>query len=178
MGAALVRRGLIRGREGNLSCRLPDGAILLTPRGVDKGRLSGPDLVRCEAEREPPAAASSEAKAHLAVYRTCPEVRALVHAHPPAVLALSALGRAPSPERLMEGLALVPRVEVVAALPPGGRELADGCAEAMRRAPAAVLRRHGALCAGADLWEALDRVEVLELLARVELGLAGPNEAP
>jgi len=173
VGAALVRSGLIRGREGNLSCRLADGAILLTPRGRDKGRLAGPELVRCEPGLPPPPAASSEAKAHLAVYRACPDVLALVHAHPAAVLTLSALGRLPSPTLLKEGNLLVPHIEAVAALPPGSQELAEACASAIRRAPAAVLRQHGALCAGADLWQALDRVEALELLARIELGLGG-----
>jgi len=107
---------------------------------------------------------------HLEVYRACPDVLALVHAHPTSALALSALGRVPSPALLLEGMALVPRIELVEPLPPGSQELAEACACAIRRAPAAVLKRHGVLCAGRDLREALDRVEVLELLAQIELG--------
>lgn len=173
VGSALSRRGLIRGREGNISCRLDDGDILLTPRGADKGRLSGSDLIRCAPDVPPPREASSEAKAHLEVYRRCPEARALVHAHPPAVLALSALGRVPSPELLLEGKGLVSRIEFVPAFPPGSQELADACARAVRVAPAVVLREHGALSAGTDLWQALERVEVMELLASIELARSG-----
>ena len=134
VGAALSRRGLIRGREGNLSCRLPDGAILLTPRGADKGRLFGPELVRCVLEVAPPPEASSEAMAHLEVYRRCPDVCALVHAHPPAALALAALGRVPSPELLLEGSRVVPRIGFVPVLTPGSQDLADAWARAVRSA--------------------------------------------
>ena len=173
VGSALSRRGLIRGREGNLSCRLADGTILVTPRGADKGRLRGTELVRCTPGVPPPADASSEVKAHIEVYRSCPQVLALVHAHPPSVLALSALGAVPPPELLLEGRALVPRIELVPALPPGSQELADACARAVQLAPAVILCEHGALCAGADLWQALDRIEVLELLASIERARSG-----
>lgn len=173
VGSALSRRGLIGGREGNLSCRLEDGVILVTPRGAYKGRMSCSDMVRCAPFQPPPPGASSEAKAHLEVYRRCPEVRALIHAHPPAVLALSALGRVPSPDILLEGKALVPRIELVPAITAGSSELADACGRAIQLAPAAILLEHGALCAGEDLWQALDRVEVLELLASIDLAGAG-----
>lgn len=168
-GAVLARRGLVRGREGNLSCRIGSGAVLLTPRGADKGRLTGADLVLGALDGAPPAAASSEALAHYAVYRACPDVQALVHAHPPGVLALAASGWVPDPHALEEGLALVPRVELVPAAAPGSEDLAAACADALRRAPAAVLLGHGVFCAGNDLAQAVERVEVLELLAGVAL---------
>ncbi len=172
-GSALARRGLVRGVEGNLSCRLAGEEALLTPAGADKGRLSASALRRCRIAEAPPAGVSSEARMHLAVYRDCPDVQAIVHAHPANVLALSALGRVPSPALLREGEALVPRVEAVPPLPPGSRELAEACARAMRRAPAVVLLEHGAVCAGDDLAQALLRVEVLELLAAIELARSG-----
>jgi L-fuculose-phosphate aldolase len=169
VGAALVRRGLIRGREGNLSCRLDARTILLTPRGADKGRLAASDLVRCRLDEPPGARASSEALAHLAVYRRCPAAQALVHAHPRDLLALSGRGLVPDPGLLDEGLVIVPRIENVPPLPPGSERLAEACAEALARAPVAVVRRHGVFCSGGDLWEALQRVEVVELLAGIVL---------
>ncbi len=173
VGSALARRGLVRGLEGNLSCRLGDGDVLITPGGADKGRLSGSDLRTCRLGEAPPTGVSSEARMHLAVYRECPGVLALVHAHPSAVLALSALGRVPSPSLLREGEALVRRIESVPPLAPGSRDLAESCADAMRRAPAVVLAEHGAVCAGDDLWQALWRLEALELLANIELARSG-----
>ena len=169
VGAALSRRGLIRGQEGNLSCRLDARTILLTPRGADKGRLTASDLVRCRLDEPPAPRASSEALAHLAVYRRCPAAQALVHAHPRDLLALSGRGLLPDPALLDEGLALVPRIENVPALPPGSERLAEACAEALARAPVVVVRRHGVFCSGADIWQALQRIEVVELLAGIAL---------
>jgi L-fuculose-phosphate aldolase len=174
-GATLARLGLIRGREGNLSCRLDERVVLVTPRGVDKGRLSAADLVRCPVGQVPPPQASTEAAAHLAAYRRCPSVGAIVHAHPPAVLSLAARALAPDPNLLDEGRALVARIELIAPLPPGSDELAFACAEALSRAPVVIVRGHGVFGSGADLWQALERVQVVELLAAMALtdGSAG-----
>jgi L-fuculose-phosphate aldolase len=178
VGATLSRRELIRGREGNLSCRLDDRTILLTPRGVDKGRLLSSDLVRCRLDQPPPAQASTEAPTHLAVYRRCPEVRALVHAHPPALLALAARGRRPDPELLEEGKVLVPRLELLLPMPPGSGRLAEACATALARVPVAVVRGHGVFCIGDDVWQALERVQVVELLAGLALAGQGGSTRP
>lgn len=173
VGGTLAMRGLVRGREGNLSCRLADGDVLLTPAGADKGRMFAENLRRCSLHNPPEAGVSSEARMHFAVYRNCPQVLSVVHAHPVAVLWLAALGRFPDPRMLREGAALLPRIEVVPSLQPGSRELAEECGRALQRAPALILLEHGVVCAGDDLWEALGRVEVLELLASVELARSG-----
>lgn len=168
-GAALAREGLIRGREGNLSCRLPDGRLLLTPRGTDKGRLTGARLVACRLDEPLPAEVSSEALMHFAIYRHCPAVGAIVHAHPPFVLSLESRGRLPSPSSLKEGEAVVPKIARVPLFPPGSPELAEACARALKRAPLAVMARHGAVAVGSGPADALARLEVAELLARIAL---------
>jgi L-fuculose-phosphate aldolase len=173
IGALLARRGLIRAAEGNLSCRLDDGRVLLTPRGTDKGRLDGAALIACTVAGDPPAAASSEALAHLETYRRRAAIGALVHAHPEALLALDACGELPEAADLKEGELLVGRIARVPALPPGSLELAVACAEALDDATVVVMARHGALAAGADLREAVARLEAAELLARVALARRG-----
>lgn len=173
VGALLARRGLIRAAEGNLSCRLDERCVLLTPRGADKGRLDGAALIACEVADDPPAAASSEALAHLETYRRHAAIGALVHAHPEALLALDARGELPEANDLKEGELLVGRIARVPALPPGSLELAVACAEALGDATVVVMARHGALAAGADLREAVARLEAAELLARVALARRG-----
>lgn len=172
-GATLARRGLIRHAEGNISCRIDDRRILVTPRGVAKGLLRGPDLVVCEVGATAPAAASSEVYLHLEVYRRIPLVSALVHAHPAALLALEHRGRLPDPRDLREGEQLVGSVALVAAHPPGSELLARACALALTESPVAVMSRHGVVAWGRDIWEALGRVEAVELLA--EVALAGSD---
>jgi ribulose-5-phosphate 4-epimerase/fuculose-1-phosphate aldolase len=170
VGAALARQGLIRGREGNISARLDDRWFLLTPTAADKRGLLAPDLLRCSQEGPLPSNASSEGLLHLETYRVLPAAGAVVHAHAPAVLALADRGELPDPRRLKEGEALVRAVAVVPALPPGSLELARTAAAALRANPVAVMQRHGLVAVGEDLWEALARVEVAELLARIALG--------
>jgi len=168
-GAAMARQGLIRGREGNLSARVDANTVLATPGGWDKGRLTSACLVRCPLGGAPPAEASSEIVAHFVVYLTLPDVGAIVHAHPPATLALASRGRVPNPARLREGEAVVGRVELVPPLPPGSVALAEACALALNRAPVVVLAEHGAFARGRDIAQALVRIETLELLAKVTL---------
>jgi L-fuculose-phosphate aldolase len=172
-GASLTRLGLIRGAEGNISVRVGATSVLVTPSGWAKGRLQGACLVLFHLDAEPPRGASSEALAHLLTYRRHPHIVALVHAHPPGVLALATRGAIPDPELLKEGRLLVPRVARVPALAPGSRELAEECAVALGRSPAVVMARHGAITSGSSLREALQRMEVLELLAQTALSAHG-----
>jgi len=169
VGATLARRGLIRHGEGNVSCRLDGRSFLVTPRGTDKGRLAGPNLVLCDLDASLPPAASSEALLHRETYRLCPDVQAIVHAHPSNVLALDSRGVLPDLGGLPEGEMLVGKIARVAVLPPGSQDLAENCARALRRAPVAVLARHGLVAVGGSLGEALARVEAVELLAQIAL---------
>jgi len=170
-GAALARRGLVRGPEGNISCRLGDGACLITPRSADKGRLSAAALIKVRLDGDDSDTASSELAIHAAVYAAAPEVTAVVHAHPASILALSQRGETPEPDLLLEGEALVGRVATVPAWAPGSEQLAEACADAVRLATVVVLARHGALAVGRSLREALLRLEIVELAAA--LALAG-----
>lgn len=178
VGAALGRQGLVRGREGNISCRLDESSFLLTPAGSDKRLLAAPVLMRCSIGAELPRGASSEGLMHRETYRSCPGVRALVHAHPPAVLALAARGQLPDPAWLKEGEAVVGSVARVPVLSPGSMALARACAEALRASAVAVMTGHGVVAAGRDLYEALARVEVTELLARLALASHRHAEDP
>jgi L-fuculose-phosphate aldolase len=168
-GALLARRGLIRGPEGNLSCRLDGRSILITPCGLDKGRLHGAELLRCDLESSPPPGSSSEAAIHFAAYAAAPALAALIHAHPPRLLGLDARGGLPDVELLIESRHLVGRIVRVPPLEPGSRELAEACRSALLEAPVAVLTRHGVLASGASVAEALLRVELVELLAAMTL---------
>ncbi len=176
VGAALERQGLVRGGEGNLSCRLDGGWMVLTPRGVRKGRLMPSALLRVSLHEPLPPAASSEVALHLEVYRRVPDAGAIVHAHPPAVLALS-LGwpdnPAPNVGLLPEGEAVLGAVGLVPALAPGSAELAVAAAATLVSTPVAVMLNHGAVATGLTPLQALERLELVELLARLELARRG-----
>lgn len=168
-GARLGRSGLLRGREGNLSCRLDSRHILLTPAGCRKDRLVGHRMVRCRLGEPLAPGASSEGLAHLASYEGIPGLAALAHAHPPGVLAVSAAGMTLDPGRLVECESLIPAVGQVARLMPGSGILASACAQELIRAPVVILADHGVFARGATMDEAVGRIETLELLAQVTL---------
>jgi L-fuculose-phosphate aldolase len=174
-GRRLGARGLIVAAEGNLSVRLDDRSLLVTPSGRRKDELHADDLVRVGAAPggpiEGPNRPTSDLAIHRAIYAARPDVRAIVHAHLPASLALTLAGERPDPAVLPETALLLPRLPVVAFGEPGSDELAGRVAAALvdgePRPDAVLLERHGAVAIGAELGSAMDRIELAELLCRV-----------
>jgi L-fuculose-phosphate aldolase len=164
-GARLAAAGLILPGEGNLSVRLDAGTLLLTPAGADKGRLRAIDVVRLPVGEAPPTKVSTEVRLHQAVYAARPEVGAVVHAHPPHLLALSLRGERPDWKMLLETQALLGPVAAVGPHAPGSEELAAGVATGLASAGACVLERHGAVTVGGTLDEAMLRMLLLERVA-------------
>jgi L-fuculose-phosphate aldolase len=86
-----------------------------------------------------------------------------------ATITAAGLGLRLDLRRLPEAQQVLGGIELVPGFRPGSRDLAEACTAALRRAPVAVLARHGALAAGTTVAEALVRIETLELLAKVTL---------
>jgi L-fuculose-phosphate aldolase len=168
-------RGLISGFNGNLSLRRGN-EVIVTCAGSAKGHLSPGDLVCIDMQSGRPRGegrVSSETPMHLALYRSQPRARAVVHTHPPHLLALSLQGvRDPIGVPLYEAGLFRDKLAQVPAIEPGTAELADRVAEAATTAQAVFMQRHGLVCWGQDPMEALALSEELESLARVHL-LAG-----
>ena len=82
---------------GNLSIRDDDGSIWITPARVDKGSLRREDIVRVRPDGtvDGPHRPSSEFPFHRAIYAARPDLRAIVHAHPVALVAFSICRRVP-----------------------------------------------------------------------------------
>ncbi len=173
-GAKLASSGLIFEGEGNFSARVGERHCLITPAGHDKGRLEPADLLLLRLDgTESSMPASSEARVHLAVYSRRPDAAAIVHAHPPHVQALAALGRAPQCDLLMEAKLLLERVAWVPCLEPGSEALASAVATSLERAHVCVLESHGAVAVGTDVAEAVRRMLLLDRLAAVTSATIG-----
>lgn len=185
-GRRLGARGLVSAGEGNLSIRLPDGRLLVTPSGRRKDELAADDLLVValdpagEETRAPRAPGrlrpTSDLAIHRAIHAARPDVTAVVHAHPPATLALTLAGERADPTTLPETALLLPRLPFVPFGTPGSVELADRIAAAFGEPPApgpgaVLLERHGAVAVGSGppaqaLAQALDRLELVEVLCR------------
>ena len=175
-GARLGRRGLIAAAEGNLSARLDDGSILVTPSGFRKDELELGDLVVVD-----PAGAvgatrvgltpTSDLAIHRAVYAARDDVRAVAHAHLPASMGLTLAGERPDATALPETAALLKHLPFVAYGEMGSDDLAGRVAAAftddVADLPVAVLlERHGAVAVGDTPDTAVDRLELVEVLCR------------
>lgn len=171
---ALFDRGLIVGLDGNLSLRLPAGDILITPSGAVKGWLEPRDLLRVDLQGRvlagpPGARPSSELAMHLAVYRARPGVGAVVHAHPPSVVACSALGLPLLAAALPEAVLVTGPPVLLPYATPSTDEGAAILAPQVNDGDCFVLERHGSLTVAPGLDLAFARTESLEQLARFSL---------
>jgi len=169
-GRDLYRQGMMAGTAGNLSARLDESRVLITPSGVAKGRLRTEDLIVISMDGkvlEGRGKPSSETGMHLAIYQRFPQVMAVIHAHPPMATALAAAHRLLAVEALAEALYLLGSVPVVPYLPPGSQQLAERVADALQQGDGALLQNHGAVTVGTTVEAARCKMEVLEALAGV-----------
>lgn len=163
-------RHLLVAMDGNLSSVLDDGSILCTRAGCHKGFLCDDDLVvidrtgaKIRGEGDP----TSEMAMHLACYQARPDIRAVVHAHPPIAVAFTIAGVS------MERCVLPEVVLTLGAIPTldyrttGTGDLAALVGEHIRQHDAVLMDRHGAVCVGNDLLEAFCRLETMEHTALI-----------
>ncbi|UKL14470.1 class II aldolase/adducin family protein [Dissulfurimicrobium hydrothermale] len=171
----LYQKGLIAGPDGNVSVRLGNGFILITPTGAHKGILSESDLVMVDEKGDPAGDAgkdqgqrpSSEISLHLAIYRKDSGAMAVVHTHAPWTMALSLAGFKFTPHLMVEGMMFLGEVPVVGYAPPGSKLLADAVAGVLDKGPAQILAHHGAITRGPSLMKAFELMECLEHTAKI-----------
>jgi L-fuculose-phosphate aldolase len=164
---------------GNLSILDPDGSIWITPSRVDKGSLRPDDIVRMKADgsREGLHPASSEFPFHREIYRRRPDIKAIVHAHPGALVAFSIVRRLPETRVQTHAHALCGKVAYAAYACPGSQELGDKIAQTFSEgADCVMLENHGVVIGGRDLAEAFQRFETLEFVAQTVIRASALGE--
>ena len=173
VGKLLYDRGYVAANDGNISVKVAENRLLITPSGVSKGRMT-PEMLLVtdmdgtviEGDRHP----SSEGKMHLEVYRGRPDVNAVVHAHPPVSTAFAVCRRGletPYLSELVAGLGQVPCTTSFAML--STEEVPESVRPYLADHNALLLANHGALAWGGDLWEASDRLATVEHTAKIVL---------
>lgn len=164
---------------GNLSILDPDGGIWITPSRVDKGSLRPADVVRVHADGSkeglhPP---SSEFPFHREIYRRRPDIKAIVHAHPGALVAFSIVRRLPETRVQTHAHNLCGKIAYAAYACPGSQELGDKIAESFAGgADCVMLENHGVVIGGRDLAEAFQRFETLEFVAQTVIRASALGE--
>jgi len=178
-GVAIVRvcrrlyeRGLVAGPDGNVSVRLHDGSILVTPSGMSKVDVAPEDLVLVTSEgavRDGRRAPSSELRMHLRIYERRADAFAVVHAHPPTATGFAVAGESFVAPVLPEVILQMGEVPIVRYATPGTAALADSLDPYLEHHNAFLLANHGATTIGRTLALAHQRMESLEHAARIIL---------
>lgn len=171
--------GMTTTSGGNLSILDDSGDVWITPAGVDKGTLRPADIVCVTAGgavqglHRP----SSEYPFHRAIYDRRPDVHAIVHAHPPALVSFSITRRIPDTMILPQAHAVCGAVGYAPYALPGSARLGEVIAETFAGGlDVALLENHGVVTVGRDLLEAFQRFETLDFCARtiIQASILGP----
>jgi L-fuculose-phosphate aldolase len=172
VGRRMYARGYTASNDGNISVRLDDRRLLMTPKSVCKGFMTPEmlcitdlDGVKLAGERDP----SSEMQMHLEVYRQRPDVRAVVHAHPPTATGFAVAGIPLDRAVLAEVVTTLGSVPIADYATPSTRELPEAVRKYVKAHDGMLLANHGALTLGADVFAAYYKMETIEHFANISL---------
>src|SRR3981189_793533 len=168
----LYRLGFMPGASGNLSVRLDDQRLLVTPTGVSKFLLRSADIVIVDLQGrqlDGCRKVTSEVSMHLAVYRHRNDVTAVVHSHPPIATAFACVGRGLDEMLCQEAAMTLGVVPLATYATTGTEEVAASLAPFIPDHDAILLANHGAVSCGRSLLEAFQKMEIVEHLANITL---------
>lgn len=156
---------------GNLSIRDGQGDVWITPARVDKGSLRREDIIRVGADGQVdgPHPPSSEFPFHQAIYAARPDLRAVLHAHPVALVAFSICGAVPDTRLFHQAHYVCGGVGFAPYGLPGSAALGERIADTFAAVAApncVVMENHGVVIGGASLSQAFQRFEALEFAAK------------
>ncbi len=165
----IYRYGMTTTSGGNLSILDDDGSIWISPGGTDKGVMEARDVVRMRGEErlEGGERPSVEYPFHRAVYAKRPDIRAVLHAHPPALVAFSVAGKTPDTRVIPQVWSVCGKVGFAPYALPGSEQLGRNIAAQFEAGcDIVVMENHGVVASGSSLLDAFQRFETLEFCAR------------
>jgi L-fuculose-phosphate aldolase len=172
VGRRLYAHGYTASNDGNISVRLDDSRLLMTPKSVCKGFMSADMMCitdlegrKLQGDRDP----SSEMKMHLEVYRQRPDAKAVVHAHPPIATGFAVAGIPLDRAVLAEVVTTLGSVPIADYATPSTNELPEAVRKYVKTHDGMLLANHGALTLGADLFAAYYKMETIEHFAKISL---------
>lgn len=164
--------GMTTTSGGNLSILDENGDIWITPGGVDKGSLTRGDIIRVKPDgtivgnHKP----SSEFPFHKLVYESRPDVKAVLHAHPPALVAFSIVRKLPDTRLIPNAELVCGRIGMAKYGLPGSSELGEKIAvEFKKGCNSVILENHGIVVGADNLFDAFKSFETLDFCARLQI---------
>lgn len=166
----IYRSGMTTTSGGNISIKDQNGDIWITPSGVDKGSLTTKDIVCVKKDgsivglHKP----SSEFPFHKAIFEARPELTAIIHAHPPGLVAFSIARQVPNTNIVPQARFICGEIGYAPYGCPGSEELGKKIAAEFknRKYKAVIMENHGVVLGGTDMMDAYQRFETLEFCCR------------
>jgi len=168
----LYKQGLTTTSGGNISLKISDDLVAITPSATDKGEMKWCEVGLMNILGEnltPDLKPSIESAMHLAIYKRKPAVKAIVHAHPVCASAFTAMKMEIETNLTAEACAILGTPVMVPYALMGTSELASNAADYIEKSDILLLENHGILTTGSSLLQAFDKIEVLENAARMTL---------
>ena len=165
-------KGMTTTSGGNLSIMDDEGNIWITPAGIDKGTLNRNDIVCVKEDgtvvgmHRP----SSELPFHAAVYKMRPDLKAVLHAHPPALVSFSIARKSPNLDLMPSVRKMCPKVKIATYAVPGSDELGENIGKCFAEGCDIVILENHGVCIGAkDMFTAFQQFETLDYAATLEI---------
>jgi L-fuculose-phosphate aldolase len=165
----IYRSGMTTTSGGNISIIDENGDVWVTPSAIDKGTLRPTDIicVRSNGTIEGRHKPSSEYPFHIAIYKCRPEIKAVIHAHPPALVSFSIVRQIPNTNVLPQAKNVCGPIGYAPYELPGSDELGDVIAKEFKKGVnAVIMENHGTVVGGSNLGDVYQRFETMEFCAR------------
>lgn len=181
----IYAQGMTTTSGGNLSIKDENGNVYITPGGTDKGSMTAEDIVciRADGTMEGKHKPSSEYPFHMKIYETRGDIRAILHAHPPAMVAYSIVRKIPDISAFPELKACIGSVGMAEYGLTGSEELGEKIAKVFAEGcNVAELENHGLVVGSTDIESAYQMFEAMDFSARIGIGASrlggAKNENP
>lgn len=170
VGKRMYDRGYVASNDGNISARVDDERVVITPTGVSKGFMTPDMMVVVDMEGRTlngDKRASSEVFMHLQIYKDRPDVRSVCHSHPPYATGYAVAGIPLDKCVLPEVVVALGNIPIVEYGTPGTDEFYKPVVPLLKDHDAFLLANHGALTVGKDVINAYHKMETLEHFAHI-----------
>lgn len=166
----LYNQKLTTSSGGNVSMRNADGFVFITASQTDKSCIRWKEIIVFDKNGKnltPNLKPSMESEMHLEIYKARNDVFAVVHSHPVYASTFAVTDIKPESSLTGEARYVLGEIELIGYELMGTKDLAETCAKTLQNSDAAIMKNHGAICVGKSLFEAYDRMEVLEFTCNV-----------
>lgn len=167
--------GMTTTTGGNLSVKDSDGNVWITPSGIDKGNLKRGDIIEVKPDGTVigPHKPSVELPFHLHIYESRSDIRAILHAHPPALVGYAALRKIPDTKIMANVTFTCGDVKQAGYALPGSTKLGDMIAKEFQKGASMVMMdNHGVVVGSDNLFQAFKMFETLDYCARIHINAA------